>query len=336
MTRVVSADVAADAGVSKSTVSNFFNAPEKLSADVAQRIQASIDKLGYVRNDAARQLRAGRSNVIAYVVFEVGNTYFSDVANAMDRRAAEAGLFVTLGNNNGDLQRERAYLELFEAQGVRGLVVAPVGPIDPVLELMRKRGTPSVITGRPSQSPDQPSISVENTRGGYLAAKHLLDSGRSHLAFVGGPLSIQQISDRLAGASLAVQEKPGATLEIHAVSERTVEAGRKAAAAFLAAPAGRRPDGVFAANDMVALGIINAISEGSTLRVPDDIAVIGFDDLDIATAGSVPLSTIRTPHDDYGRITIELLLAELGELPPLPEKQVVLQPELVARASTLG
>src|SRR5690242_18255473 len=103
MPRVVSADVAADAGVSKSTVSNFFNAPEKLSADVAVRIQASIDKLGYVRNDAARQLRAGRSNVIAYVVFEVGNTYFSDVANAMDRRAAEAGLFVTLGNNNGDL-----------------------------------------------------------------------------------------------------------------------------------------------------------------------------------------------------------------------------------------
>lgn len=336
MPKVLSQDVATAAGVSKTTVSNYFNNPEKLTPGARERIRAAIETLGYVRNHAARQLRAGKSDVIAYVMFELGNTYFSDVANAIEKRAAEAGLFVVLGNNGGDRKRENAYLELFEAQGVRGIIVAPVGPVDAYLEAIRKRGTPAVITGREAASDDQPSISVENTRGGYLAAQHLIEQGKTRLAFIGGPLDIRQINDRLLGASQAVQEHGNVSLEIISVEERTIDRGRLVAKHLLGLQPDRRPDGIFAANDMLGVGIVDGVLENPDIRVPEDIAIIGFDDLDIASSGAVPLSSVRTSHEDYGRIAVELLLAELGEIPPLPTKHVVLQPEIVRRSSTIG
>lgn len=336
MAKVISRDVALAAAVSKTTVSNYFNSPDKLSAEVRERIRVAIDTLGYVRNDAARQLRAGKSNVIAYVMFELGNSYFSDVANAIEKRAAEAGLFVVLGNNGGDRHRETSYLELFEAQGVRGLIVAPLGPVDSYLEAVRKRGTPSVITGREATNDDQPSISVENTRGGYLAAQHLIEQGKRNLVFVGGPLDIRQINDRLLGTSQAVQENSGVSLEIFPVNERTLGQGRHVATRIMQTDPSRRPDGIFAANDTLAVGIIQGLLQSPEVQIPDDIAVIGFDDLDIASSGVVPLSSVRTSHEDYGRIAVELLLAELGEMPPREKKHIILQPEIVQRSSTIG
>lgn len=336
MSRVVSKDVAIEAGVSKTTVSNYFNSPEKLSPDVAERVRGAIEKLGYIRNDVARQLRAGRSNVIAYVVFEVSNTYFSDVADAIERRAAEAGLFVIVGNNNGDRDRESAYLELFEAQGVRGIIIAPTGHVEQTLDAIRKRGTPSVMTGVLAEMPDQPSVSVENARGGYLAAQHLLAIGRRHLAFLGGPLDIRQISDRFLGASQAVSETPGATLEVYPVDERSIQSGMRSARRILDTEPARRPDGVFAANDLLGIGLVDGLLQNSDLKIPEDVAIIGFDDLDIGNTGLIPLSTIRTPHEDFGRVAVELLLAELGELPARSERHVVFEPELVVRASTVG
>jgi LacI family transcriptional regulator len=336
MAKVVILDVAKEAAVSKTTVSNYFNMPEKLSPEVSERIRVAIDKLGYVRSDAARQLRAGRSNVIGYVMFELGNTYFSDVANAIERRAAEAGLFVVLGNNGGNHARETSYLELFESQGVRGIIVAPVGPVDSLLATIRKRGTPSVITGRDAISEEQPSVSVQNTRGGYLATKHLIEIGKKHLAFVGGPLDIRQVSDRLLGATQAVREYGDVSLEIYPTDDRTIAVGRDVADRLLRGELGRRPDGIFTANDALGIGLIDGIVSNSDIRVPEQLAVIGFDDLDIASSGSIPLSSVRTSHEDFGRMAVELLLAELGDIPPLPTKHVVFDPEIVTRASTIG
>ncbi|WP_309616964.1 LacI family DNA-binding transcriptional regulator [Salinibacterium sp.] len=335
MPKVVIKDVAAEARVSPTTVSNYLNVPSKLSPEVSERIRNAIDKLGYVRNDAARQLRAGKSKVIGYVVFEVGNTYFSDVADAIERRAAEAGLFVVLGNNSGDVAREISYLELFEAQGVRGIIVAPVGKVDGLLDTMRKRGTPSVITGRVADHDSQPSVSVEDAEGGYLAATHLLSTGKRHLAFLGGPFELRQVSDRFLGASRAVEEHDGATLEIIPTSDRTISIGQAAALQYLQGEEGRRPDAIFAANDLLGMGFVDVLKRQSDLRVPEDVAVIGFDDMDVSRAGPIPLSTIRTPHQDFGRIAVELLLAELGEIAPLETNHVVFRPELVIRDSSV-
>ncbi|SDW90390.1 LacI family transcriptional regulator [Arthrobacter sp. cf158] len=334
MGKVAIGHVAEAAGVSKTTISNYFNAPEKISPAVRARIGVAIETLGYVRSDAARQLRAGRSTVIGYVVFEVGNTYFSDIAQAVEQRAAEAGLHVLIANNAADRKRERAYLDLFAAQQVRGVIVAPLDNIEPQLETLRKRGIPSVMTGRKAETSSQPSVSVDDALGGYLAAKHLIGRGCKSLAFVGGPLDLQQIHERLQGAAKAVGEAEDVVLEIHTVEERTVAAGRTAAAQLVNRPAAKIPDGIFAANDFLGIGLIDGIHKSTRLRVPNDIAVIGFDDLDVAASGAVPLTTMHTPPFDYGRAIVELLLSELGELPAPETRHIVFEPTLIQRASS--
>lgn len=339
MPKVVIKDVAAHAGVSKATVSNFLNKPELVSAPSRLRIQTAIDDLGFVPNIGARQLRLADSRTIGYVAFEMGNVYFADVANAIERRAAAAGLHVLMGNNDGSVERERSYLELFEQQRVRGVIIAPIGDIEHTLDQMRQRGTPSVMTGRRAESLDQPSVSVEDVRGGYLAAKHLLESGKSRLAFVGGPLDIRQVSDRLQGAMQAVREVPGAQIEVVGVDERSVMEGRQVGYTLLDRDPARRPDAVFAVNDLVAIGIMQTILADGRLQIPEDMAFVGYDDIEFSESLTVPLTSIRTPHDDFGTAVVNLLLEEMGDDTTASggiDRHLVFAPELVVRASSAG
>ncbi|TFC63983.1 LacI family DNA-binding transcriptional regulator [Cryobacterium sp. TMT2-4] len=329
-------EVAATAGVSVGTVSNVLNRPDKVSATTAERVQAAIAQLGFVRNDAARQLRAGRSRSIGLVVLDVANPFFTDVARGAEDRAAEEGLTVLLGNSDENPGRQSAYLDLFEEQRVHGVLISPLGDVDDRLSRLRARGTPTVLVDSEIADRSFSSVAVDDVAGGYLAASHLAAIGRTRIAFVGGPHSIRQVVDRLEGARKAVAEHPGVVLETIDTDSLSVLQGRSVGEQLLARPAGKRPDAVFAANDLLAIGVLQALNMLGDVRVPRDIALIGYDDIAFASAAVVPLSSIRQPSALIGYTAVHLLLREAEGGEDFEHEQIQFQPELIVRESTAG
>jgi LacI family transcriptional regulator len=327
-------DVAAAASVSVGTVSNVLNRPSKVAPSTVERVMQAIEELGFVRNDAARQLRAGRSRSIALVVLDAGNPFFAEVARGAEDRAAEAGMSVLLGNSDERTDREDAYLDLFREQRVNGVLVSPVGPDLDRLARLRDGGVPVILVDREDGEKAFASVSVDDIEGGYLAVSHLLATGRRRIAYVAGPATIRQVADRWEGARRAVAEVAGASLEIVEMPALSVLQGRAAGELIRERPADDRPDAVFAANDLLAVGVLQAFSLMSDIAVPRDIALIGYDDIDFASATVVPLSSIRQPAHLIGYTAVDLLLKELDDPGGAYERTVRFQPELVVREST--
>jgi LacI family transcriptional regulator len=224
---------------------------------------------------------------------------------------------------------------VFEQHQVRGLIVSSHLPIEDRLAAVRSRGTPSVLVGQAARSHEQASVSLDDVDGGRQAMDHLLSVGCRRIAFVGGPLGIPQVADRLAGASEAVSTfGGGVTLEVINQPDRTIRGGREVAAALVTRPADQRPDGVFAVNDLLALGMLQTlVSEG--VRVPEDLALVGYDDTEFSEASIIPLSTVRGRHEGFGVAVVDLLF-DVMEDSSIASRHRVFKPELVARASTLG
>ncbi len=328
-------DVAALAGVSVGTVSNVLNRPAKVATSTVEKVHRAIDELGFVRNDAARQLRAGRSRSIGLVVLDVANPFFTSVARGAEQAAGDAGLSILLGNSDDDVARESSYLDLFEEQRVHGVLVSPVGDGVERLERLRSRGIPAVLVDRPTEDPRFSSVAVDDVAGGRLAVEHLLSIGRRNILMVAGPMSVRQVRDRLAGAQAAVADVAGASFDVVSTAGLTVIEGRSVGAAIAAGPAETRPDAIFAANDLLAVGVLQAFAFGGAVRVPEDIALVGYDDIDFAAAAVVPLTSVRQPSTSIGRRAVELLLHQ-GDGSRAPGEHVVFDPELVVRSSTSG
>ncbi len=328
-------DVAAAAGVSVGTVSNVLNRPQSVPEKTFARVQDAIRELGYVRNDAARQLRAGRSTTVGLIVLDARNPFFTDVARGSEDEASTHGVSVILGNSDESASREARYLDLFEEQRVRGVLISPLGDDEERLRRLRANGTPVVLVDRSSVDSQLSSVAVDDVAGGRIAAAHLVEVGRRRLAFVGGPTSIRQVSDRLSGAREVVEDTPGTSLEVIETTALTVLEGRRIGRELLERSATDQPDAVFAANDLVAIGLLQGLMMLGSLRVPDDIALIGYDDIDFASAAVVPLSSVRQPSQEIGSSALRILLEEAddGDLAP---RRIVFTPELVARTSTVG
>ncbi len=326
-------DVAALARVSVGTVSNVLNKPGSVSPATAQRVQRAIEQLGFVRNDAARQLRAGRSRAIGMVILDVGNPFFTDLARGAEDRAAQSGFSITLGNSDEKEARELSYLRLFEEQRVRGVLISPFGDALDSLRRLRGHGIPAVLVDRTSNDHSFSSVSVDDVTGGELAAEHLIRSGRKRIAYVGGPSKIRQVSDRLEGAERAVAQASGVTLEVVPVNALSVAEGRRAGSLITGRRKAERPDAIFAANDLLATGLIQAFFTHATVSIPDDIALIGYDDIAFASAAAVPLSSIRQPSRLIGDTAMQMLLEEAAD-PRIAPRQVVFAPELVVRFSS--
>ncbi|MGW4125703.1 LacI family DNA-binding transcriptional regulator [Nocardia sp. NPDC004711] len=326
-------DVAQRAGVSLGTVSNVLNRPDQVSPRTRERVQRAIAETGYVRNDSARQLREGRSRTLAMVVLDMANPFFADVAHGAEEEAAAHNAMLVLCNSADDSVRERRHLELIAEQRMRGVLITPVlGDGEQALETLASQGIPAVLVDRRSGRPDRCSVSVDDVLGGRLAVRHLLDLGHTRIGFVGDPAGITQVADRHRGAAEAIAES-GAHMDVIPTAAMTFEAGRDATEALL--DQADRPTALFCANDLLALGALQAL----TLRgksVPGDMAVIGYDDIDFAAAAAVPLSSVRQPRAELGRTAARLLLEEADNADGHRHQHVVFMPELVTRRSTLG
>jgi len=328
-------DVAQHAGVSVGTVSNVLNHPEKVLPATVARVQDSIDQLGFIRNDAARQLRAGRSTTIGLILLQASNPFFTEVARGVEEGASELGFSTLLGNSAQSHRRELAYLELFEQQRVHGVLISPVGDVTARLDGLRRTGIAAVLVDRSGAGSHTSSVSVDDVAGGQLAVEHLIEQGRRRIAFLGGRFEFRQVTDRLEGARRAVAAHPGVRLEVIEVETLDVLAGRSAGDLLRTRATADRPDGIFAANDLLAVGMLQSLVMLGEVRVPQDIALIGYDDIDFASTAVVPLSSIRQPSERIGATALEILLEE-AEDSGLAPRQVVFQPSLVARTSTTG
>jgi len=329
-------DVAAAAGVSLGTVSNVLNRPDRVSPETRERVQRAMADLGFVRNESARQLRAGSSRTLAYVMLDAANPFFTDVASGIDEAAETADLSLVLCNSRNSADRERSHLALLEQQRVQGILVTPVDPDSPSLDEVARRGTPVVVVDRTRSDQSFCSVAVDDVLGGKLAIEHLLDRGHTRIAYVGGPAHLGQVRDRLEGAreAWAAGGRPADALTWVETSAMTVVEGREAGSRLAGIPARRRPTAAFCANDLLALGLLqHAISSG--VRVPEELAIVGYDDIEFAAAAAVPLTSVRQPRQLLGRTAAELVLDEAGN-PDHTHRQVLFTPELVARASTQG
>jgi LacI family transcriptional regulator len=325
-------DVAERAGVSTALVSSYLNTPHLVGEKSRAKIEQAILDLRFVPNDAARQLRRGVSHMVAFVAFDIGDPLFVTVARGAQRRAAEAGLSLVLADTDGRTKTERRYLQLFEEQRVRGILLSPAGDPRDYLNALASHSIPTVLIDQAAPSGRWPAVTVNDVLGGELAVGHLLSIGRRRIAVVGGPARISQVADRISGAQKAVGQSVGASFEVIPTTERTVPAGRVVGQVLAKRSAQRRPDGVFCINDSLATGLIEAV-RGEGLEVPRDLAVIGYNDT-VGTSAAVPLSSIRQPHEAFGSVAIELLLEELEATAETGRRQVVFDPEVVVRAST--
>ncbi len=328
-------EVAALAGVSLGTVSNVLNRPEVVAQSTRLRVQAAIKELGFIRNESARQLRAGRSRTIGLVVLDVANPFFTDVARGVEDEASESGLAVILCNSDDQKAKESRYLEVLEEHRVQGILITPVAGADKRLAQVQQRGTPVVLVDSRSPSRGQCSVSVDDVLGGDLAVSHLLEAGHKQIAFVGGPLSTRQVADRRDGAIQALEREAGdgADLRVIETPALNVTAGQQAGAAIAAMPAGARPTAVFCANDLLALGVLQELTT-QRIRVPDGVAIVGYDDVVFASAAAVPLSSVRQPRHQLGRAAAQLLIEEALGSGTHRHRQVVFEPDLVIRASS--
>ena len=319
-------DVAGAAGVSLGTVSNVLNRPE--------RVEKAMEELGFIRNESARQLRAGHSRTLAYVMLDVANPFFTDVAQGIEDVAHERDLSVLLCASRNDPEREQRHLHQLQEQQVHGILITPVDPTSSLLDEIA-RTTPLVIVDRTRGDESFSSAAADDVEGGRLAVEHLLDLGHTSIAFIGGPRALGQVRDRYDGARKACDEA-GAdhdTLVEIATPALGFADGRAAGERLAGMPRKRRPTAAFCANDLVALGLLqHAMLTG--WQVPDDLAIVGFDDIDFAAAAAVPLTSVRQPRATLGRAATELLLDNASD-PDQPNRQMSFTPELVARASTV-
>ncbi|MFC7404321.1 LacI family DNA-binding transcriptional regulator [Georgenia alba] len=323
------ADVARLAGVSVGTVSNVLNRPDRVTEKTRSRVQAAIEELSFVRNASARQLRQGRNRTVGAIVLDITNPFFTEVVRGVEDRLAEDEYTLMLGSSDEDTVREERLLRRFEEQGVHGLLVTPSHTGIETLLRMRERGVTVVLLDRSSPVPDMASVAVDDVRGAVLAVAHLLEQGHERIAFLNGPLTIRQCVDRREGVLRALADAgrdPESLVEV-TVESLNADHGARAMRDLLDGDAGATA--TFCVNDFTALGALRTLRERG-LRCPQDMALVGYDDVSFAAELATPLTSVRQPTHEMGWRAADLLLTSAE-----PE-QVLYQPELVVRASSGG
>lgn len=282
-------DVAREAGVSLGTVSNVLNRPELVAESTRTRVLDVIGAIGYIRTDGARQLHGLASRVIAVVTPGPADPFFTAMATGVQQAAREADLGVMVCTDARDPDEERRHLSLIVSHQVRGAVLLSGDGVDRTVAAFRRHAVPFVVADQYAPEGAACSVGSDDLAGGYAAVRHLLELGHRSIAYVGGPDRLASARYRLAGARRAVGGAGLVAASLRALScpALTVEAGRDAGYRILGLPV--RPTAVFCADDLLALGMMQALYRAG-LRIPEDVALVGYDDIEYAASAVVPLT----------------------------------------------
>jgi LacI family transcriptional regulator len=324
-------EVAEKVGVSMTTVSHVINDTRFVSPDVRQRVLAAMQELHYRPNAVARSLRQGRTQTIGLILPDSSNPFFAEIGRSIEDAAFQQGFSVILGNTQGDTKRENMYVDVFSKKQVDGILFVATGDHADSLQFLQRREMPVVVVNRNLNGIDVDQVFTDNHQGGYQATRHLIDLGHRRIACIAGPSDLTLGADRVVGYSQALEEASlayDAALVMagdyqpasgYAVTERLLA---------LAAP----PTALFACNDLMAIGALRALAHHGR-RVPAEVSVIGFDDIELARFTNPPLTTIAQDKVATGAQAVNTLVARISAN-DLTLVHRVLPTRLVVREST--
>jgi LacI family transcriptional regulator len=323
-------DIAKKAGVSVGTASNVLNRPGIVAAETAKRVHQVMEEMGYNPNGYVKQMSAGHSRTLGLVVPNVSNPFFAEVARGVEDAAAKKNYAVFLCNSGESNQREERFMSVLIEQMVRGVLITPTSIKPAHVKLLKERGISVTLIDSLGKSSTECSVSVNDVRGGEIAIEHLVDYGHKNIAWVSGPQTIPQAADRSRGVSAAAKSlKVNVThVSTHGM---TFAAGEDSVSQILALSP--RPTAIFCGNDLLALGVMRGLMK-SGVRIPDEISIIGYDDIEFAPSAAVPLTSIAQPAYQLGFTATNLLLSECEGVDSHAHQDVRFQPELVVRSST--
>jgi LacI family transcriptional regulator len=330
------ADVARAAGVHPGTASRALNpsTQRQVSRDTVRRVSRAAERLGYVPNAQARGLRTARSYLVGMVVPDITNPLFSMILRGAEQVLTAAGYTVVLSDTNNDARGPRSQVESLLARGTDGFVIATAEWDDPLLEELDASGVAAVLANRNTGRGRWPYVGGDERAGIALAVKHLRELGHKRLLHLAGPQHLSTGRDRAEAFYAAVRAYPlpGADARVRVASAFTEAAGAEAMAAVLAGP--ERFTAVVAGNDLIALGALDALRDAG-VRCPEEVSMTGFNDMPFVDRLTPPLTTVRLPLEEMGRIAAQELLAQLrGEAATRARRSTLLPVELIVRGTT--
>lgn len=321
-------EVAEAAGVSTATVSRALSDPARVSGEVRSRVEQAVARLGYTVNSAARNLRRNDTGVVLVLVPDIGNPFFSKLLKGVEQRARELGYSVLIGDTGADNGRLEAYAHQVAARRVDGMILLngrlPGGAPG------SETAVPVVVVSERVPGASAPFVGIDNAAAAGLAVRHLQALGHRRIAHVAGPDGNVLTADRARGYRDALQAFPEAAAPRVAHGDFSIASGHRAARGLMRER--HPPTAIFAANDEMAMGAIIAL-KALGLAVPTDVSVVGFDDIEFAAAYDPPITTLRQPRFEMGRVAMSLLGDRLSGTGPAAD-DVVLPVELVTRGST--
>ncbi|MBR6089590.1 MAG: LacI family DNA-binding transcriptional regulator [Anaerolineaceae bacterium] len=327
MSEVTIKDIAEKTGVSYATVSRTLNNLSGVSSATREKVLAAAYEMGYRPNIHARSLKTNKTYTIALLVPDISNPFFADIAYAVDEYASGYGYTTILCNTNWNVETETRQLEQLQNQRVDGIIYKPAGnsPLD-----LTRLSIPSVLFSCiPGEN--ETYIEIDNYKGGQIAADHLIDCGYRNFAYIGGKKSSQSNGNRISGYCGRLKERGIEISADHVLyGGFSLESGYKLASDLVGAFP--EVDGIFCGNDLIALGVLQYLME-KNMRIPEDIGVIGFDDIILAGLPQIQMTTIAQPRSLMGKYAAELLI-NLIENRENPNHHIMLEPQLVVRRST--
>ena len=324
-------EVAARAGVSSATVSHVINNTRFVSDVVKQRVQEVMDDMGYRPNVLARSLRQGKTKTLGLILPDSANPFYAELGHALENSAFLNNYNVILCNSDSSIVREHLYFDLLLDKQVDGIILDTEEKDPHNVKKRLPSGYPIVLVDRNFSENIFDTVLTDNTLGGYLATRYLIELGHRRIACVTGPMSLLGSANRLQGYQQALAEfgLPEIPNLIY-YGDFTVGSGHEAAHHLLKRP--ELPTAVFVGNDMMAIGFLRSSIE-MKFRIPEDISIVGFDNLELGMYMHPTITSFAQPKEEIGEKAIQLLLARI-ENPKAPPQRILIPPKLIIREST--
>ena len=324
-------DVAAQAGVSIATVSHVLSGRRPVAEQTRRRVQEVIDEMGYRPSAIARSMVTQRTHTVALIIPDITNPFYPAVARGLQDALSAAGYFTYVVSTDGDPEKERQIVEHMITRRVDGIGFAGYYKHFRDVEPAVVAGIPVVLLGSRTPRPGIDTVSIDDVGAGAIATQHLIDQGYRRIGFITGPAGQGPPSERVAGHLHTLAENDvAAAPELVVRTQFNRDGGREGMRRLLDLP--ERPRAVICTNDLVAIGALDTLREAK-LRCPDDVAVIGFDDIEAASFVSPPLTTVRIPARDEGDACGRLLLHRLTDAKQQPPQSVTFGGALIRRES---
>ena len=330
MKRPTMSDVAARAGVSKTTVSHVINETRFVEEETRQRVLQAVAELGYRPSVVARSLTTNRTETIGVIVSDSSNHFFAEVLRGIEDVLRPKNYTLLVCNTAEILEREAHYLDILMRQRVDGIIAAATSQRWDELTKVETQHIPVVFADRFFEGLDDPFVGVDNQKGAYLGTKCIIDCGHRQIGILAGFQRLSTMRERLAGFRQALEEHDISLPEEWVItSTLSIEGGREAMRQLLTLP--ERPTAVFLNNNLLTLGALLALKELG-LRCPEDVGLVGFDDHPWAAVSAPPLTVVRQPAEQVGRAAAEMLLALIND-EQVAGPRVILDCEVVVRQS---